>query len=810
MHTLDNASTAVADFVNTANWQGVDDEPTAGSKNLVESGGINSLLLNNFFIGAGDSYKEIKILGIQPNHRYRIVLSQNDWDMSGVVSTQVYRFLIDAIYDDTSTHLAGTPVGQDVPLFYDITTPQQCDYITIGGRAASGVHVRFIIVDGEYLDTTNAVLFDKKTQVYITEKGNLIIKSVGDNLYFKATTLWALRGILGNTYTNSQLAEAMNVSLVDLSETDKGYIELQSLYTFVIDRETGLPAIKNRSVISIKDLVLLSCVGGRIVAFNFGVFGYQYIQGKFDDINRQLGEVLDYTKSFTFKSKAQFYNNESAYPIIKKVGTSLYFKSSSGMWAGRGALNLNYPTNAALATAMGVELVDISASDTGYIELPNLYSFVINSSGPAIKSRDDVTFNDVVLLANASGYIEGLNTDSFGYPYIEHLFNEFNTRITNIENNLLPTIVTENTDVLIPQIRGHQTSKGITFAFLTDLHNEAYPSIYNPNNNIIAKIKRMVQGINIIKKDIKLWATLVGGDYLTNNNTTIKSNALKALVDVTVSLNSINNLPKLMIKGNHDDNSMGTVADAINPEEFYDNSAKLFEENEIIIDSNNPSGCYGYFDIKPQRIRIIFLNSVDIPWIIENDTLKYKGQWTKGIQQAQLDFVKNALTFTENGWSVIFVSHHGVTEVSGYSTSADDYITPENGGSQLWGIIKAFKNKATFNRTITGDFASSVSVDFTNNASNQVICLLNGHTHCDRNAVKDGMLFLSTTTATQSNVGTNTDGSSYTPVANTKNEAAMDFITVDKFSGIIYLDRYGFGVSRKFYYTGEDIGEIPA
>ncbi len=40
MHTLANASTAATDFTNTANWQGVDDEPTAGSDNLVKSGGV--------------------------------------------------------------------------------------------------------------------------------------------------------------------------------------------------------------------------------------------------------------------------------------------------------------------------------------------------------------------------------------------------------------------------------------------------------------------------------------------------------------------------------------------------------------------------------------------------------------------------------------------------------------------------------------------------------------------------------------------------------------------------------------------------
>ena len=34
--------TTAATFTNTANWQGVDDKPTAGSKNIVESGGVNS------------------------------------------------------------------------------------------------------------------------------------------------------------------------------------------------------------------------------------------------------------------------------------------------------------------------------------------------------------------------------------------------------------------------------------------------------------------------------------------------------------------------------------------------------------------------------------------------------------------------------------------------------------------------------------------------------------------------------------------------------------------------------------------------
>jgi hypothetical protein len=45
-----SSSTAVTDFTNVANWQGVDDEPVAGSNNLVKSGGvakeINTLQFN--------------------------------------------------------------------------------------------------------------------------------------------------------------------------------------------------------------------------------------------------------------------------------------------------------------------------------------------------------------------------------------------------------------------------------------------------------------------------------------------------------------------------------------------------------------------------------------------------------------------------------------------------------------------------------------------------------------------------------------------------------------------------------------------
>ena len=51
-----STSTLNTDFINTSNWQGVDDEPTAGSVNLVQSGGVYTVVNNIKSTVVGDIY----------------------------------------------------------------------------------------------------------------------------------------------------------------------------------------------------------------------------------------------------------------------------------------------------------------------------------------------------------------------------------------------------------------------------------------------------------------------------------------------------------------------------------------------------------------------------------------------------------------------------------------------------------------------------------------------------------------------------------------------------------------------------------
>lgn len=355
-------------------------------------------------------------------------------------------------------------------------------------------------------------------------------------------------------------------------------------------------------------------------------------------------------------------------------------------------------------------------------------------------------------------------------------------------------------NTFVQQVRSHQSEHSLSFIFATDLHNQVYGETYSYSNNIIGKIKSLVYSINELNNWLDLSCVIIGGDYLWNTEKTSKVAAKEALQDFSESICDIKNLPILCLKGNHDDNSIAGKVNTLAQDELYSLNGVYFENSIIIRDARNPKGYYGYLDYPSEKTRIIYLNSIDIPWIEKGEGLKYKGIYHKGIQQKQLDFLKDALHFSESGWGVIIVSHHSVTSVKGYNTSDDTYITPDHGGSLLYGIIKAYTEKGVFHGEQEGDFASTVEVDYSNNASNTVICLLNGHIHCDRNAYFDNMLFCSTTSAMLGNIGSNTDGSMFTLSHNISDDFAFDVVTVDRANSMIYFDRFGFGESRVFPY----------
>ena len=188
----------------------------------------------------------------------------------------------------------------------------------------------------------------------------------------------------------------------------------------------------------------------------------------------------------------------------------------------------------------------------------------------------------------------------------------------------------------------------------------------------------------------------------------------------------------------------------IDPEKM----TKVLLNKDIKKTNRNPGQierAYGYYDIPNKKTRVFVLNSIDVPTRLDEDTNKlyYNGQGTTGFSQEQLQFVADHLRFDEEGWQVIFFSHHPLitfadddTEASGYSCSS---VTGNHGGKSLIELIEAFagNEKGTAVNVIT-DFESKVTYDFTENKSNTVIACICGHTHVYCHKRQNGIHYIAT------------------------------------------------------------------
>ena len=132
---------------------------------------------------------------------------------------------------------------------------------------------------------------------------------------------------------------------------------------------------------------------------------------------------------------------------------------------------------------------------------------------------------------------------------------------------------------------------------------------------------------------------------------------------------------------------------------------------------------------------------------------------------------------------------------------SEAYLTPTHGGDALWGIIQAFKNKTAYSKVSTlTNYEYSVSVDYQNNGSNEVIACINGHTHRDLSATQDGILLISTTASGFSQTAYDSTGTQIIYTLDTQTETAFDIFSFDRKNETITASRYGAGQNRNWSY----------
>ncbi|WDV24859.1 BppU family phage baseplate upper protein [Pediococcus acidilactici] len=323
--------------------------------------------------------------------------------------------------------------------------------------------------------------------------------------------------------------------------------------------------------------------------------------------------------------------------------------------------------------------------------------------------------------------------------------------------------------------------------FITDNHHQL--SSYAPNSlahyaYIAAASRRApLQAIVSGGDNTNGWYTKTQKLTETRQATSTLFNRAKAGTDV------------YFVFGNHDNgidqNGNNTPETCLSDAEikaYYHTADKVYGE------TRDGDSLYGYKDYSDKKVRLIWLNSFDLPYTLNSDgTYKYDFLRQSGYQNQQLTWLANqALKVPDNSWQVMIFTHcplPGTFEIAAGQPQLSQYNS-----DVLIGIINAFQSGTKYS---LGDASRTlpinVTCDYTSQGKGVVIGLFSGHIHADGQMIYDGINCIETA----SSLCYSGDAGR---VQNTETEDCWDIFSVDTAARKIHAYRFGFGTDRDFTY----------
>ena len=161
-------------------WQGVDDEPTAGSNNLVKSGGVDTINSLKTFIAAGGTAAIQKSSGLKAiaGHTYRFDLRRTSWNYDNPGNRNIFFISYSIDGGETFIDLFSKGVSsesEELNRSYIRSIPSDVSdsvELYIRGRGAAGEKVEVIIND-----ITNLIRKDK--QSLTDEEKTQVVSNIG-------------------------------------------------------------------------------------------------------------------------------------------------------------------------------------------------------------------------------------------------------------------------------------------------------------------------------------------------------------------------------------------------------------------------------------------------------------------------------------------------------------------------------------------------------------------------------------------------------------------------------------------------------
>jgi hypothetical protein len=313
----------------------------------------------------------------------------------------------------------------------------------------------------------------------------------------------------------------------------------------------------------------------------------------------------------------------------------------------------------------------------------------------------------------------------------------------------------------------------------------------------------IVYALNTLNEKEKIHFFCLGGDNVGNYPES-KEDHIDMMADLAKYFPYLN-VPVITIQGNHDDNSIHSRiapdAHVCRTETIVPNDVQydvLFSQHEKIENFHlaHEKSLYGYLDIPSTDTRVIFLDSADVPFILDGDILRYNQQWNFGYTGRQLTWLANT-ALADAPKNVIFIQHIPFNDQELEGEEKED---PRYNADALDAITNAFKNGESIHITSDHpDFGFDITADFGGEKHN-VIARLAGHIHIDTAHVdKAGFLDITTMLGGRKGSGLlpNEDGTYFERESFSKNETAVDIFTISPARKKIYITRYGSGKNRE-------------
>ena len=774
-------------------WQGVDDKPTAGSKNLVESGGVKARM-DSLSLEVGIKYKDLtwadKIWSsygqtLKDTSSGITVHCEQFFAVKSGVTYKSFNLGTYHIFMWFYTDVNSNGVGVLWNLSGDRTfTPPSDGYIRIGIGNAEGIAP-------SDMTSNNGVIGNDS----IIEE----LQDVEDDVTAIQQELTKIDEVDAKTYDIKNDVNIVDVSFFQLGEmtiTDGQPFEYRSNNTRICTKEGVYINLKKGDVVGIK--------GQTGVISNAARFQYGWIDnegnyrsngvnvydrvtiesdGKYviyfrdsTDVTQTSPDYLFNKLFFDFSSRENYTGDikSNNYEIKNAIGlVDVSFFRLGGMSISEGqpfTYNENYSR---ICTKEGV-YIDLVPGDVvgikgkegqttgsrfyyGWIDSSNNYhsggQWIYDRVTIANKGRYVFYFRDVTDVVQASP------DDLFN-----KLFFDFSARGEQDLPSYYLSYIRDKSDEVMEEIT--DGTENDTFVFITDTHT----------NQSSLKGGLVVRAIS---ENTGVTKVISGGDICDS-----KSSGGWSDVRGAVSLFSkyIGSYCKTLyhVRGNHDFNGLvsGTV-------QGYD--SKVVKSwmlnmcaNNIVTNPNDIDGTYYYFDNNASRIRYIVFDTYKGSAICLNNKTDY----------VQFDWIATqAIATIPSGWNIIFLTHEPITKR--FDVSAHSFTN-----------IKAIVDAAS-NKTIAV-LQNETEYDFTNLNARVIACLA-GHSHTDIATWDNNVLHI----RTQNNKLTNlispfSEGTAFgvteKPLG-TIYEQAFDIVVVKPSDNLISCIRVGFGTNRYFHLT---------